>query len=143
MILLETHVRSHLSCPASYPAGLDRALCSAAPLDDALRQQIHVVLGRVDHLVEQFVQCNKARALDIPMCLLGLVHEVNAVGEPCVEDHDGIGTRVCRQIILRLVHIGFLPACNLPHSGMRLAHPGRFGNGSSGATTCRGALLMT
>jgi len=44
------------------------------------------------------------------MRLLGLVHEVNAVGEPGIEDLNHIGTRLCRQFILRLVHLGFLPA---------------------------------
>src|SRR5437870_10955165 len=55
---------------------------------------------------------DKAWPLDIPMRLLGLVHEVNAVGEPCVEDLDHLSTRVCRQLILCLVHLGFLPFFN-------------------------------
>src|SRR5262245_43708165 len=45
--------------------------------------------------------------------LSNVVHEVNAVGEPCVEDLDHLGTRVCRQIILGLVHLGFL-LCFIP-----------------------------
>jgi hypothetical protein len=53
----------------------------------------------------------------MPMRLRGLVHEVHAVGEPCVEDHDDIGTRVCRQIMLRLVYMGFFPMDNLLHAG--------------------------
>src|SRR5262252_7410846 len=91
---------------------LDRPFCGAAELDDALRQEIHSVLGRIDHLVEQLVQADKARPLDIPMRLLGLVHEVNAVGKSRVEDLNDLSSRVCRQIILCLVHLGFLPFFN-------------------------------
>src|SRR5262245_61955201 len=99
---------------------LDRPLRGATQLDDAFREQIHGVLGGIDHLVEQLVQRDKARPLDIPVRLLGLVHEVNAVGAPRVEDLDHLSTRLGLQIILCLVHLGFLPFFNPPSLCMGL-----------------------
>ena len=52
------------------------------------------------------------------MRLLVLMHKVDTVGESRVQDHDHIDTRVCRKIILQLVHMGFLPLCNPPRHCM-------------------------
>jgi len=57
---------------------------------------------------------------------LGVVHAVNAVGKSRVEDRNDLRTRVCRrQIMLRLVHLGFLPSCSPPSLGLGPARPGR------------------
>jgi hypothetical protein len=53
-------------------------------LDDPLREQIHVLLCRIDNLVKQLVERNETWTLDIPMRLLGLMHEVDTVGKSCV-----------------------------------------------------------
>jgi hypothetical protein len=50
-------------------------------LDDPLREPIHALLYRIDSLVKEFVQRNDVRVFDIPMHLLGLMHEVDTVGE--------------------------------------------------------------
>ena len=58
---------------------------------------------------------NAFMACSSPHCL---VHEVNAGGEPRVEDDNYVGTGLCRQIMLRLVHVGFLLSGHPPHPGM-------------------------
>jgi hypothetical protein len=113
--------------PRACSRHLDRALRRPTHLDDALGQEIHGVLSRIDHFIEEFVQGNETRPLDMSMRLLGLVHEVNAVGEPRVAEANHVGTGLGWQIILRLVHVGcrlrlrpvgVLPVGHPPHPGM-------------------------
>src|SRR5882724_12740860 len=72
---------------------LDRPLRRAAQLDDPLREQIHVLLCRIDKLAEQLVEGNEVRTLDIPMCLLGLMLEIDTVGESRVQNRDDLSPR--------------------------------------------------
>jgi len=64
---------------------LSQALRRAAELDDPLRERIHVCFCRIDHRIEQCVQRNEARPFDIPIRLLGLLHEVDTVRESRVQ----------------------------------------------------------
>jgi hypothetical protein len=112
--------------PRACSRHLDRALRRATHLDDALRQEIHGVLRRIDHRIEACVQGHATRPLDMPMRRRGLVHAVHAVGEPRVADAHHVGTGWGWQLMLRLVHVGcrlrlrpvgVLPVRHPPHPG--------------------------
>jgi hypothetical protein len=52
------------------------------------------------------------------MRLLVLMHKVHPVSESRVQNHDHVDTRLCRKIMLRLVHMGFRPVDNPPRPCM-------------------------
>jgi hypothetical protein len=58
----------------------------AAQLHDSLCQQVHVALGIAIDVVKELVQRHEAGTFDIPMRLLGLQHEVDALTETLLED---------------------------------------------------------
>src|SRR6266404_1457663 len=64
------------------------ALSNAAELHDALSAQIHITLDRLINLIEKFVQTDEVGAFDVPMRLLELQLQVNAVRKPLIEDAD-------------------------------------------------------
>ena len=65
-----------------------RALGDAAELHRPLGDVVHVVLDVLVDLVEQLVQGDEVRPLDVPVGLLGLRLQVDAVGQPGVEQLD-------------------------------------------------------
>ena len=71
-------MRHHPGRPLGYAAELHR------PLGDV----VHVVLHLLVDLVEQLVQGDEVRPLDVPVGLLGLRLQVDAVGQPRVEQLD-------------------------------------------------------
>src|SRR5581483_4872328 len=88
---------------------MDRAFGDAAELDDALRDQIGVLLGIVHDFVEQLVEPDEVLALDVPMGLLGLMHQIEAVGEPRIEHLNHRLAGFFGKIVPGLVHGGLPP----------------------------------
>ena len=60
----------------------------AAELHDPLGEQIRVLRHGAVDLVEQLVQRDECRPLHVPMRLLALGLEIDAVGEPLIEEAD-------------------------------------------------------
>jgi transposase-like protein len=58
----------------------------------------------IDDLVEEFVQRDEAGSLHIPMRLLGLMHQVNGVGESRIQECAYRRAGLFGNIIFRLVH---------------------------------------
>jgi hypothetical protein len=78
-----------------------RAVPSATPPScTALGDLVHVVLHVVVDLVEQQVQADEVRPLDVPVGLLDLRLQVLAVGEPGVEQLDRLDAGRLGQVIL-------------------------------------------
>src|SRR5205823_5980240 len=63
-------------------------LGDAAQLDDALCEQVYVLVGRRVNLVEQLVERDELRPLHVPVSLLGLQLEVDGVGQLLVQEID-------------------------------------------------------
>ena len=78
-----------------------RALGNAPELYDPLGDQIDVVLDVLVDLVEQFVQRDEGRALHVPVGLLALRLQVDALGEPLIEEPHRLAPAGLRQIVLR------------------------------------------
>src|SRR5262249_11954891 len=75
------------------------------------------------HLVEQRVSGGARGLLHVPIGILGLLHAINSVGKPGVEEREYVGTRVVQIIVLHLTHGAFLPAISggqIPRSLLRL-----------------------
>src|SRR5204863_9830901 len=81
----------------------DRAFGNAAELDDPLGDQIHVAFDRLVDVVEQLVKSDERRALHVPVRLLALCLQIDALGEALVEERNHLETDRLRQIILRRV----------------------------------------
>ena len=81
-----------------------RPLGHAAELHRPLGDLVHVFLHLLVDLVEQLVQGDEVRPLDVPVGLLGLRLQVDAVGQPCVEQLDHLDAGRLGQVVLRLEH---------------------------------------
>ena len=69
--------------PLRYHSG--RSGGDAAQLHRALGDVVHVIFHLLVDAVEQLVQRDEVQSLDVPVGLLGLRLEVDAVGQPRVE----------------------------------------------------------
>ena len=83
--------------PATVASG---AFGDAAELDHPLGQQIDVLLHVLVDFVEQLVQGDELRALHVPVGLLALGLEIDAVGEPPVEQLGDLGPGLHREVVL-------------------------------------------
>jgi hypothetical protein len=101
-------------------------------LHRALGDVVHVVFHLLVDAVEQLVQRDEVRPLDVPVGLLGLRLEVDAVGEPRVEQFDRLGADLLRQVILGLEHGDWLLTPGDGSSISRPAYSGKRGR----RTTC-------
>ena len=81
-----------------------RPLGHAAELHRPLGDLVHVVLHLLVDLVEQLVQGDEVRPLDVPVGLLGLRLQVHAVGQPGIEQLDRLDAGGLGQVVLRLEH---------------------------------------
>ena len=74
--------------------GHDRAgpFGDPAELNDALREQVHVLVGGSVNLVEQFVQRDEVGPFHVPVRLLRLELEVDRVGQSLVQQVDHLTT---------------------------------------------------
>ena len=71
---------------------------------DAFGESVDMLPGMVGDLVEEFVQGDEVRTLDVPVRLLGLQPEIDGVDEARVEQVDDLLTGLQRQVIAGLVH---------------------------------------
>ncbi len=69
-----------------------------------LRDEVHVVLDVFVDLVEQLVQRDELWPLHIPVGLLGLRLQVDAVRQPAVQQGDGLRPDVLGKVVLGLEH---------------------------------------
>jgi hypothetical protein len=90
-------------------------------LHRALGDVVHVVFHLLVDAVEQLVQCDEVRLLDIPVGLLGLRLEVDSVGQLCIEQFDRLGADLLRQVILGLEHDDWLLT---PSDSSSISRPG-------------------
>src|SRR5205807_9861715 len=79
----------------------DRSFGYAAKLDDPLGDQVDVSLDGFVDFVEQLMESDERRALHIPMRLLALRLQVDALGEALVEERYHLDACRFRQIVLR------------------------------------------
>ena len=79
---------------------LNRAVCHAAQLHGALGDQVGRLARGVSHLVEQFVKLHELRPLHVPVRLLGVQGQIDAVRQPRVQDRDHHPARRHREVIL-------------------------------------------
>ena len=84
-----------------------RAVPSATPPScTALGDLVHVVHHFLVDLVEQLVQRDEIRPLDVPVSLLDLRLQVDGVGQAGVEQLDDLDASRLGQIIFRFEHGG-------------------------------------
>src|SRR5438552_12978043 len=75
----------------------------AAELDDSLGDQIHVRLDVFVDLVKQLVERDERGAFHVPVSLLALCLQVDAVGEALIEQPDRLEPPGLRQIVFRRI----------------------------------------
>src|SRR6185503_19632513 len=80
------------------------AVSGAAQLHDPLRDQIHVFGDAGVELVEQLVESDEARPFDVPVGVLDLEHQVDAIPEPPTEELVDLRANRYGQVIPRIVH---------------------------------------
>ena len=97
-----------------------RSLGNAAQLHRALGDVVHVVFHRLVDAVEQLVQRDEVRPLDVPVGLLGLRLEVDAVGQPGVEQLDRLDVDLRRQVLRGLEQGDWLLT---PRDGSSISRP--------------------
>jgi hypothetical protein len=73
-----------------------------AELHSSFGDGVHVILNVLVDFVEQFVQSDERRALDVPMRLLCLRLQVDSVGQSRVQQIDRLHTNFFREIVLCL-----------------------------------------
>src|SRR5438046_4893018 len=83
-----------------------RALGNAAELHCPLGDVVHVVLYFLVDPVEQLVQGDEVRPLDVPVGVLGLRLQVDAVGQASDEQFDSLDAGGLGEAVLRLEHGG-------------------------------------
>src|SRR5882762_10323401 len=79
----------------------DRSFRDPAELDDPLGDQVDVSLDGFVDLVEQLVKSDERRTLHVPMRLLALRLQVDALGEALVEERNDLEAYRFGQIMLR------------------------------------------
>src|SRR6266853_370895 len=88
------------------------SLGRTAELNDALREQVHVLLHCFVDLVEQLVQGDEVRALDVPVRLLRLRLEVDRLRQPVVEQIAHLAAHILGQVVHGFVSHGATPLCD-------------------------------
>src|SRR5262249_28661903 len=68
------------------------------------RDQIRVLLRVLINLVEELVESDEARPLDVPVSLLGLLGQIDAIGQALLKQSHHLSSNLLRQIVLGLVH---------------------------------------
>ena len=58
---------------------------------------------RIDDFVEQLMQRDEVPRFDVPMRLFGLMHQINCVGEPRVQNGNNVSALLRWKIVLRFM----------------------------------------
>ena len=81
-----------------------RALGHAAQRGDPFGKFIDLRLDYLSNAIEELVQRNEARALDVPVGLLGLQGHVDTVGQPLGQGADELAAQFFGDVDSGLVH---------------------------------------
>jgi hypothetical protein len=106
-----------------------RALGDARQLDHPLREQVHIAFDALVDIVEELVQGDEVRALHVPVRLLALGLQIDAVGQPQVEQLAGHQAEGLRQIVAGAAEAGGIACCRC--HGFSLVRGWRGQTGSS------------
>src|SRR5580698_2660072 len=89
---------------AAFGRHRNRALGGAAQARDAFRDFVDLLHYEVRYLVEQLMQGDEVRALDVPMSLFDLALQIDGVRQAIVQNGRDVAADLVRQVDLRLVH---------------------------------------
>ena len=119
----------HQDAALGYDAG--GAFGDPAELDDPLGNEVHVLLDCLVDLVEQLVERDEAGAFHVPVGLLALGLEVDAVRQALVEEVDGLDPARLREVVL-----GRVESCRLRTDGFPRTPGGGSVGRAGGDRTC-------